>query len=62
MLALKQLPKTSKSKNPNNPSPSGDTWFDDPQNLAAIEEGLKSKSSGVVIRSKKELNEFLDGL
>jgi hypothetical protein len=58
----KRLPR--KSKKNNNPSPSGDTWFDDPRNLAAIEEGLQDIKSGrsTTLKTKKELHNFLDSL
>lgn len=29
-----------------NPSPSGDPWFDDPENLAEIEEGIRQIKEG----------------
>ena len=36
-----ETPKKRK-KNPDNPSPSGDPWFDDPRNMAIVMEGIKS--------------------
>ena len=29
-----------------NPSPSGDTWFDNPENLAELNEGIRQHKSG----------------
>jgi hypothetical protein len=29
-------------ENRENPSPSGDPWFDDPRNIAIVKEGIKS--------------------
>lgn len=31
-----------------NPSPSGDTWFTDPKNVAEVEEGIKQYKEGRV--------------
>ena len=39
----KLVPKKPKrKKNPDNPSPSGDPWFDDPRNVAIVMEGIQS--------------------
>jgi len=35
-----EMPK--RTKNPNNPSPSGDPWFDDPRNIAIVKEAIQS--------------------
>jgi hypothetical protein len=35
-----------KSSNPDNPSPSGDPWFDDPQNLKIVNEAVAEYKSG----------------
>ena len=49
----KRLPR--KAKNPNNPSPSGDPWFDNPQNLAMVEKAIKKiENSNTKRYSKKE--------
>ena len=40
--------KLKKKPNPNNPSPSGDPWFDDPRNLAMVEKGLEDVRAGRV--------------
>ena len=59
---IKQLPR--RPKNPNNPSPSGDVWFDDPKNLAIVENGIKNigKEKGILITGEQELRKFFDGL
>ena len=41
-----------KSKNPLNPSPSGDPWWDDPRNVAHVDEGLRDLAAGRVIREE----------
>jgi hypothetical protein len=58
----KRLPR--KTKNHNNPSPSGDIWFDDPKNLAIVEEGIRDLTgkSGALIKGKQDLARFLDSL
>jgi hypothetical protein len=33
-------------QNPNNPSPSGDPWFDDPRNLAMLNERIREMKDG----------------
>ena len=35
-----EMPK--RVTNPNNPSPSGDPWFDDPRNIAIVKEAIQS--------------------
>jgi hypothetical protein len=32
---------------PENPSPSGDPWFDDPKNLAIVDEGMRQYKAGL---------------
>jgi transcriptional regulator with XRE-family HTH domain len=44
--------KEKKSKNPNNPSPSGDPWFDDPRNMAGVMEGIKDLEEGRFVRAE----------
>ena len=45
-IRLEELKKVQKKpkqkKNANNPSPSGDPWFDDPLNIAVVMEGVQS--------------------
>ncbi|MDR0867034.1 MAG: hypothetical protein LBP75_00975 [Planctomycetota bacterium] len=56
--------RTRKSKNPNNPSPAGDPYFDDPRNIAAIMRGIRQVKEGKVTkcRNREELHNFLAGL
>jgi hypothetical protein len=44
--------KTEKvrSTNPDNPSPSGDTWFDDPENLRSVYKGVREMREGKGVR------------
>ena len=39
-----------KCTNPLNPSPSGDPWWDDPRNVAIVDEGLRDLAAGRVTR------------
>ena len=45
-IRLEELKKAQKKpkrkKNSDNPSPSGDPWFDDPLNIAIVMEGVQS--------------------
>ena len=46
-----------------NPSPSGDPWFDDPRNVAIVMEGIKSaKEEGTVLKSKEDIKKFFANL
>ncbi len=56
----KTTPKRKKkpgSSRPENPSPSGDPWFDDPKNLAIVREAIKKSNQGkdVVLKSKEDI-------
>ncbi|MDR3234149.1 MAG: hypothetical protein LBT46_10895 [Planctomycetaceae bacterium] len=53
---VKAVPKkrTIRLKNPDNPSPSGDPWFDDPQNLAVVDEGIRQMKAGEVVSFKDD--------
>ena len=43
-----------------NPSPSGDPWFDDPQNMAIVLEGIADRKAGRMhVRSMEEIREML---
>ena len=48
------------------PSPSGDPWFDDPRNIAILDEAIQSakedKGERTVLTSKEEIREFLANL
>ena len=41
--------KEKKSTNPLNPSPSGDPWWDDPRNVAHVDEGLRDLAAGRMV-------------
>lgn len=45
-----------------NPSPSGDTWFDNPENIASIMRGIEDVKQGRAIAMKpgETLDQFLD--
>jgi len=47
-----------------NPSPSGDPWFDDPRNMAIVKEAIQSakEESGVVLKSKEDIKKFFANL
>jgi hypothetical protein len=51
-------------KNPNNPSPSGDPYFDNPKNIAALEEGIRQLKEGkvTIFKTDEELQNFFDNL
>ena len=44
--------KEKKSTNPLNPSPSGDPWWDDPQNVAMVMERIKDSDKTEYIREE----------
>jgi hypothetical protein len=49
--APKKPPKKPRGKkNPENPSPSGDPWFDDPRNIAIVMEGIHSAKEEECVR------------
>jgi len=56
----KRLPR--KSKNPNNPSPSGDPWFDDPRNLAYLKNRIETSKTDkhYIIGKNQSVREFFD--
>ena len=58
-----EIPKRKK-KNPNNPSPSGDPWFDDPRNIAIVKEAIQSakEENEIVLASKKDIKEYFANL
>ena len=52
---------------PENPSPSGDPWFDDPRNIEELERRLKKHESGdksgdIVLKSKEDIKAFFESL
>ncbi|GHT26021.1 hypothetical protein FACS18942_02590 [Planctomycetales bacterium] len=57
------------STNPDNPSPSGDPWFDNPQNMMILEEAVRDiedmksgRTQGIVLKSKEDIRNFFAGL
>jgi len=57
-----EIPK--RAKNPNNPSPSGDPWFDDPRNIAIVKEAIQSakEENDIVLTSKQDIKEYFANL
>ena len=50
-----------------NPSPSGDPWFDDPENMAEVEKRVKAHKEGkvkstVVLQSTEDITNFINSL
>ena len=60
------LKEPKRKKKPDSPSPSGDPWYDDPRNIAIVEEAIQSAKEGkgerIVLSSKEEIREFLANL
>jgi hypothetical protein len=48
--STKKYPR--KSTNPDNPSPSGDTWWDNPENVRIVKEGMAELKAGRVVRAE----------
>lgn len=48
--------------NPFEISPSGDLYWADKRNVKAAKDAIKNNASAVKVKSKKELNDFLDSL
>ena len=52
--------KQKVSTNPDNPSPSGDPWFDDPENMAMLREAIaEAKKGGGREYSLQEIDQLL---
>ena len=52
--------KQKVSTNPDNPSPSGDPWFDDPENMAMLREAIaEAKKGGGTVFTKEERRKLL---
>ena len=53
-------------KGSDSPSPSGDPWFDDPRNIAIVEEAIQSakedKENGIVLKSTEDIKKFFADL
>ena len=50
-----------------NPSPSGDPWFDDPENMAEVEKRVKAHKEGkvkstVVLQYTEDITNFINSL
>jgi hypothetical protein len=65
LVLAKRLPRVRKSKNPNNPSPSGDVWFDNPKNMTIVREAIESSENAkpvATLRTKKDIKTYIDSL
>ena len=64
LKATNALPTGECPKNPNNPSPSGDPWYDDPRNVAAVKEAIQSAKGedGIRLKSKEDITEYFANL
>jgi len=62
----KPVKKPKCKKNLDNPSPSGNPWYDDPRNVAILDEAIQIAKEGkgerTVLTSKEEIREFLANL
>ncbi|MCL2845021.1 MAG: hypothetical protein FWE23_06175 [Chitinivibrionia bacterium] len=56
------IQKEKQSKKSHNPSPSGDTWFDDPKNLAYLKNRIEASKTEkhYVIGRNQSVREFFD--
>ena len=63
-IRLEGAKKPKRKKKPDNPSPSGDPWFDDPRNIAIVMEGIQSakEEKGIVLTTKEDIKEFFANL
>ena len=63
-LEMPRLERQGRAKNPNNPSPSGDPWFDDPRNITVVKEAIQSAKdeNEIVLSSKKDIKEYFANL
>jgi hypothetical protein len=57
-IRLETPQRSRRKKNPDNPSPSGDPWYDDPRNIAIVMEAIQSakEEKGVTIEECPELS------
>jgi len=65
LVIAKRLPRVRKSTNPYNPSPSGDTWFDDPRNMAIVERAIansKNAKPAAVLKTKNDIKTYIGSL
>jgi hypothetical protein len=59
-LRLGSATISKRKPSPDNPSPSGDPWFDDPQNIAIVESAIKhgSTEKDIVLKSKEDIKQY----
>jgi len=64
MMIIEQVVHTIRLENSDNPSPSGDSWYDDPRNIAIVKEGIKNanEDTGVVLTSKEDIKNYFANL
>jgi hypothetical protein len=64
MMIIEQVVHTIRLEKSDNPSPSGDSWYDDPRNIAIVKEGIKSanEDKGVVLTSKEDIKNYFANL
>jgi hypothetical protein len=68
MMIIEQVVHSIRLENSDSPSPSGDSWFDDLQNIAIVKEGIKSanenkgENKGVVLTSKEDIRNYFANL
>jgi hypothetical protein len=64
MMIIEQVVHTIRLENSGNPSPSGDSWYDDPRNIAIVKEGIKNanEDTGVVLTSKEDIKNYFANL
>ena len=62
----KPAKKPRGKKNPDNPSPSGDPWYDDPRNIAILDEAIQSmkedKDNDIVFKSAEDIKKYFANL
>jgi hypothetical protein len=61
---INALPTTERMPESDNPSPSGDPWYDDPRNIAIVMEGIKSamEEEGIVLKTKEDIKNYFANL
>ena len=62
MMIIEQVVHTIRLENSDSPSPSGDSWYDDPRNI--VKEGIKNanEDTGVVLTSKEDIKNYFANL
>ena len=60
------LKEPKRKKKPDSPSPSGDPWYDDPRNVAAVMEAVQEmkedKESDIVFKSSEDIKKYFANL